>query len=168
MAAWNDALRRYRRRSLEPFALDDARRTMFVLCSEDAAGAALVAECNPGLVLQTLGAAREPACPSVRSAFEYAVRTLSIRHVFVCGHAGCAAAANEGAKARTMAARQCEGLLSDPVIGALLRAAHIRPRALWFDGCEGDVYACGVEGDGATLLSDEDLGRILQLGNVTA
>ena len=47
MARWHDALRAYRRRSLEGDAESEASNVMFVLCSESYAAAEVVAGCEP-------------------------------------------------------------------------------------------------------------------------
>ncbi|MFO0672621.1 MAG: carbonic anhydrase [Polyangiaceae bacterium] len=157
-ASWHEALRSFRRRSFEDLA-DGGCRALFVLCAEDSAAAALVAACEPACVLQTFGGVVDAACTSTRGTFEHAIRTLGVRHVFVCGHASCAAA-SEATTPRGDAIAQCRRLERDEVIGPLLRSHGVRLRALWFDRHEGDVYACDFE-DRATLVGDADFGRML-------
>jgi carbonic anhydrase len=161
MARWEEALRAYRRRSLEPAPGAAASDVMFVLCSECHAGAELVASMQPAMVLQTLGGAGAPADPAVRATFEYAVRSKGVRRIVLCGHEGCQAVA-EGGRAASQAhvVSQLRSLLDDEEIGPVLRARRVKLRALWFDEREGDVYACDVEGRPAALLDDEDLARM--------
>ena len=166
MAPWHEALRTYRRRSFtgDP---DETSNVMFVLCSENHAAAAVVAACEPAIVLQTFGGARDPSDASTRATFEYAVRLNGVRKVIVCGHLGCQAIALDGgadARTRTQAdvVAQCRRLRQDAHIGALLRDHGVTLHAIWFDDREGDVYTCDIEGRNATLLSDADFGRLIE------
>ena len=143
---------------------------MFVLCSENYAAAAVVAACEPAIVLQTLGGARDPSDVSTRATFEYALRRKGVRRIVVCGHLACQAVALEPplrqrADARTTTqadvVAQCRKLRQDARIGALLREHRVTLQAIWFDDREGDVYACDIEGRTATLMSDEDFGRLI-------
>ena len=99
---------------------------MVVLCSENYAALAVLAACEPAIVLQTFGGARDPSDASTRATFEYAVRLNAVRRVIVCGHLACQAVAlDEGANARTATqadvVAQCRSLREDSRIGALLR-----------------------------------------------
>jgi len=166
MAAWHEALRTYRRRSVTDLH-DETSNVMFVLCSENHAAAAVVAACEPAIVLQTFGGARDPADASTRATFEYAVRLKGVRKVIVCGHLGCKAVALDGgadARTKTQAdvVAQCRRLRQDAYIGALLRDHGVTLHAIWFDDREGDIYTCDIEGRHATLLSDEDFGRLIE------
>ena len=163
MAAWHEAFRADRRR---PFGSDiqDTSDVMFVLCSENYAATAILAACEPVIVLQAFGGARDLSDASTRATFEYAVRSTAVRRVIVCGHLGChAVALDEGADARTATqadvVAQCRSLRHDSRIGPLLRDHGVTLQAIWFDDREGDVYACDMESGSATLMSDEDFGR---------
>ena len=165
MAHWHQTLRADR---VRPFRCDrrETSDVMFVLCSDNYAAIAVLAACAPAVVLQTFGGARDPSDASTRATFEYAVRSNAVRRVIVCGHLSCQAVApDEGADARTATqadvVAQCRGLRHDPRIGALLRDHGVSLQAIWFDDREGDVYACDLEGRSATLMSDEDFGRVV-------
>lgn len=165
MAPWHEALRTDRRRS---FRCDrhETSDVMFVLCSENYAASAVLAACEPAIVLQTFGGARDPSEAATRATFEYAVRSNAVRRVIVCGHLACQAVAlDKGANARTATqadvVAQCRSLRQDSRIGALLRDHGVTLQAIWFDDREGDVYACDIEGRSATLMSDEDVGRVV-------
>ncbi len=168
MPPWHDALQNYRRRSLQP-ATDAASDVMFVLCSENYAAAAVVAACEPAMVLQTFGAARDPADAAVRATFEYALRVKRVRKIVFCGHLGCQAVAFDGDVDRLTATRaevvaQCRKLRQDPHLGPLLRDRGVTLRIIWFDDREGDVFACDAEGKKAMLMSDDDFERLLTNG----
>ena len=166
MTPWHEALRAYRRRSLErkPYEASDV---MFVLCSENHAASAVVAAWEPAIVLQTFGGARDPSDASTRATFEHAVRQHGVRRVIVCGHLGCKAGAlDRGADAR-MATQadvvaQCRRLRQDARIGPLLSNNGVTLHAMWFDDHEGDVYNCDIEGRAATLVSDDEFRRLLE------
>lgn len=163
MAPWHEALRTFRRRSLQDN--HETSDVMFVLCSENHAAAAVLASLEPAIVLQTFGGARAPSEASTRSAFEYAIGLKGVRRVVVCGHLGCQAVAlDDGADARTATqadvVAQCRRLRQDARIGGLLADHRVSLHAIWFDAREGDVYACDIEGRAATLMSDEDFGRL--------
>lgn len=166
MPGWHEALRTYRRRSLAQHDGPGAS-VMFVLCSESHAEAALAASCEPAIVLQALGGARTPSDPSTRATFDYAVAACGVRHVVVCGHARCRAldagahdARDPRAASQAHVVAQCRRLRQDPHIGPLLRDHGVMLRALWFDEPEGDIYACDLEGRGATLLGDVELTQL--------
>ena len=163
MLRWKEALRAYRRRSLEGHERDETRPVMFVVCSEDHDGSELVAACAPAMVLQTLGGVRTPSDASIRATFEHAVREKGVGHVIVCGHEGCSAFGPQASseKVQLETAAQCRSLGEDAHIGPLLREAGVKIRALWFDAPEGDVYACDVEGKPPALIDDEELARTL-------
>jgi carbonic anhydrase len=161
MARWQEALRAYRRRSLEPADGAPASDLMFVLCSECHAGAELVSAMQPAMVLQTLGGARTPADPALRATFEYAVGGKGVKHIVLCGHEACQVVSERGREAsQAHVVSQLRGLLDDEAVGPLLRARGVKLRALWFDEREGDIYACDVEGRPAAPLDDEDLARM--------
>jgi carbonic anhydrase len=166
MSRWRDSLRAYRRRSLEGDGAKEPGDVMFVLCSENAAAAPLVAACEPAIVLQTFGGARTPADTTTRATIEYAVKQKGVRHIVVCGHEGCHAVRPRGASARAAtqadAAAQAADLRRDQQIGALLRAHGVMVRALWLDEAEGDIYACDIEGRPPSLMDDEDFARMLE------
>lgn len=147
----------------------DAERSnaMFVLCSENHAAAALAAACEPALVLQTLGGARDPGDQSTRATIEYAIVAKGARHLVVCGHQGCEAVASEGQDSRyaTQAAlvSQCLRLREDPCIGPLLRAHRVAMRPLWFDAPEGNIFMCSLEDARVTPMGDDDFAEMLAL-----
>lgn len=153
MSEWQEALRRYRRRSIHPSSAD-AAGMMFILCSEDAAAAGLVAACEPALVLQAFGGVRDPSCPSTRATIEYAIRIAGVRKLILCAHQGCRASPCPESM------EQCRALQKDPIIGALLKEHGVKLRALWFDPQDGDVYECSDERR-RTWLADDDLVRML-------
>lgn len=165
MDASHEAIRRYRRRSLEDVA-PEPLRAMFVLCSEAGAAAELVVGLRPALVLQALGGLRVPVEPGVRETFQHALVRAGVRVVFLCGHAGSAAAPiREGGRGSSPAslAETARALVADATLGPLLREHRVAVRALWFDEPEGDVYACGIDGEPPRLLSDRDLQELLAL-----
>lgn len=165
MARWHDALRAYRRRPLTGAPENELSNVMFVLCSESSAAAELVSAFEPALVLQTFGGARTPADAGTRATIEYAVRERGVRHVVVCGHHGCRAAASSGQGSREAtqadAVAQCLALRRDEHLGALFRTHGVVLRALWLDEPEGDVYACDIEGRRARLMDDQDFAAML-------
>lgn len=167
MARWHEALRSYRRIPLEGDPANEPSSVMFVLCSENYAAAALVAACEPALVLQTLGGARDPADESTRATFEHAIVKRGVRHVVVCGHQACEAVASGGTDSRcaTQAAvvSQCFRLREDPCIGPLLRTHRVALRPLWFDVPEGDIFVCNFEDARVALMGEDDFGRMLAL-----
>lgn len=167
MARWQDALRGYRRIPLEGDPPNEPSRVMFVLCSENYAAAALAAACEPGIVLQTLGGARDPADETTRATFEYAIVKAGIRHVVVCGHQGCEAVAPKAQESRRASqaavVSQCMRLREDAYIGPLLRTHRVALRPLWFDAPEGDIFLCNVEDAGVVPMDDEDFGKMLAL-----
>jgi hypothetical protein len=165
MVAWREALRTYRRRSLEsgPRA---GRPLMFVLCSEDHAAAAFLAACEPAIVLQTFGGAGAAVDSATRATFEAAVRLRGVRHVVVCGHSGCRAVTVDAGVDPRMAAQaetvaQCRRLWRDPAVGAVLRDHGVTMRAIWFDEDEGDIFSCDMEGRSPTLVSDGDFVELM-------
>lgn len=164
MAAWKLPLQTYRRRSLGH--VDETSDVMFVLCSENHAGAAFATACEPAMVLQIPGGARDPSEWSTLAAFEHAVKTGGVRRVIVCGHVGCyAVGAKDGADRRAATAAyvagQCRRLLEDENIAGMMNKHGVSLRGLLFDDAEGDVYACDVERGVATLMADDDLGALL-------
>jgi len=165
MSRWQEALRVYRRRPMEGASMEEPSNVMFVLCSESHAAAAVVAACEPAMVLQILGGASSPLGSSAIATIEYAVKSRGVRHLVVCGHDGCRAgsASGRGDRAAMQAetARQCLDLGRDSHLAPLLRSHGVTLRALWFDEAEGDVYLCDVEGRSATLLDDRDFARML-------
>lgn len=160
MMPWQDALKTYRRRSIEERGGGPARRAMFVLCSEDHAAAALVAACAPVVTLQTLGGALAPLDAAARATFEHALVREGVRHIVVCGHDGCAAHGAAGDGAADVRA-QCRSIVGDPRVGELVRAHRVKVRALLLDEAEGDLYACDVETGRRSLLDDDDFARLL-------
>lgn len=140
----------------------DESDVMVVLCSEDYAAAALLASCDPAVVLQTLGGARDPADTSTRSTFDYGFALKQVRRVIVCGHVGCKARpVEEGGDARAHVLAQCRGLLRDPHIGALLRDHRALLQGVWFDGRDGHMHACDIERGASTLMGADDVERFI-------
>jgi carbonic anhydrase len=165
MKAWHDALRGYRRSAMTETS-PDSSRVLFVVCSESRAVGRLVAGCGPAMVLQQLGSGGDWSEPGTRATVEYAIEVARVRRIVVCGHAGCAADhAADGPRSREASQRsvveRCERLYRDPALGRLLREHGVVVAPIWFDEEEGDVYRCDVEGRRATLLSDEDFGRLV-------
>lgn len=167
MARWQDALRRSRSIRFEGDPASERSNVMFVLCSENHAAAALAAACEPALVLQTLGGARDPADESTRATIEYAIVEKGVRHVVVCGHQGCEAAASEGQDSRhapqAAVVSQCIRLREDPSIGPLLRAHRVALRPLWFDTPDGNIFMCSLEDARVTPMGDNDFAKMLAL-----
>lgn len=166
MAKWQSALGEYRRRSLgraEPGRLP----VLFVLCSEDLAAASLASACDPTMVLQTLGGAKNPRDEATRATLQHAVRNAGVRHVVVCGHEGCKGIegldGDPRKSSQTALVAQCRALVADPQIGALLREHRVRVTSLWFDEPEGDVFHCSPDGDRVELMSDREFAQRLGL-----
>lgn len=167
MDRWYDALRIYRHFSLEKATAREPRPLMFVLCSENYAAAALVAGCEPALVLQMPGGAQNPADGTTRATFDYAIREQGVRNVVVCGHQGCRMVEPQGLDPRraTQAAvvSQCVALREDKHIGPLLSEHHVVLQPVWFDVREGDVFRCNFENERVELMSDDDLAKAFRL-----
>ncbi len=165
MARWQDAHRGDRSIPFDGDPASERSNVMFVLCSENHAAAALAAACEPALVLQILGGARDPADESTRATVEYAIVEKGVRHVVVCGHQGCEAVASEGQDSRyaTQAAvfSQCLRLREDPCVGRLLRAHRVAMRPLWFDAPEGNIFTCSLEDARVSPMSDNDFAKML-------
>lgn len=153
MTSWHDAPNRDRNEPID---------VMVVLCSENYAAGALLAACEPAIVLQTFGGAPEPLDSSTRATFEYGIKLKRVRRVVVCGHLGCNAVALEGGgDARAHVVDQCRRLQQDAHIGALLRHHHATLHAILFDEREGRVYACDIESSTSTIMGDDDFRRLL-------
>ena len=165
MTGWHDALRHYRRIPLEGGLAKNPRRVMFVLCSESYAAAAVAAACEPALVHQAFGGARNPGDEATRATFEYAILKKGVRDVVVCGHDGCQAVTTHGADSRratrSAVVSQCVGLREDEHIGPLLREHRVALRPIWFDAPEGDIFLCNLENEAVKLMGDDDFATMI-------
>ena len=110
---------------------------MLVLCSENYAAASLVARCEPAIVFQSLGGARDPTDQAMRATFAYAIMNHRVHDVVVCGHEGCHATARWELDSErppyAVVVSQCVALRRDDYIGSLLRDHDIALHATWFD-----------------------------------
>ncbi|SEE17587.1 carbonic anhydrase [Streptomyces misionensis] len=73
-----------------------APHTLFIGCSDARVVPELITGCEPGelFVIRTAGnlvPARTPGADGVAASIEYAVGTLGVREIVVCGHSGCGA-----------------------------------------------------------------------------
>ncbi|OIK29609.1 carbonic anhydrase [Streptomyces malaysiense] len=70
--------------------------TLFIGCSDARVVPELITDCEPGelFVIRTAGnlvPARTPGADGVAASIEYAVGTLGVRDIVVCGHSACGA-----------------------------------------------------------------------------
>ncbi|WP_422130920.1 carbonic anhydrase [Streptomyces misionensis] len=77
-------------------AAHHAPHTLFIGCSDARVVPELITGCEPGelFVVRTAGnlvPARAPGADGVAASIEYAVGTLGVREIVVCGHSGCGA-----------------------------------------------------------------------------
>lgn len=143
---------------------------MFVVCSDDYAGAGLVAQCDPAIVLQTPGGARATRECAARATFEYAVQYVGVRLVVVLAHRGCQAARGAALKgAPEEALAQWQMLTSDDFSRSLFLGHGVAVRLLWIDALAGTVCDWHAEEQRLAPLRRDDFADLLaSLGATTS
>lgn len=116
------------------------RRVMFILCSDDYLGAALIAPWDAAMVLQTPDGDADSRELLSRATLEYAVIQEKLRHIIVLAHQGCHTAVNDGQdKALEKALVRWQTLKNDTFSQSLFQAHRVELRLLWTDMMSGQV-----------------------------
>ena len=127
-----------------------ASELLVVVCSENYAAATLTEAC---MTLQGPCEMLLSPTASTRATFEYAVRSLGVRAVLVCGHEGCRGAAAE--RSRFLA--RCAAVREDAQLGKLLREHDVTLEALWFAGGGRGIFRCRLDDDRIDRVTLADL-----------
>lgn len=159
---WREGLRAFRAQCETAMEESTPNPWMFVLCSENASGAALAASFRPAIVLQLLAGLESPSDTATRATVEYAVRAAGVRTVVFFGHDGCHGARGDMSHAATQShvVEQCRALYDDAILGPLLRKYRVKAVPMWLHEKEGDVYRCDIEGARTYLMDDEELSKL--------
>jgi carbonic anhydrase len=156
-----DALRRYRRQA-DAFR-DEAPspvQATFVACSECHQVAALLAATEPRCLVQNLGG----GVAGELTTIAYSVQSLGVRHVVLCGHAGCVArersdGADDGSKGHVLS--QARAVREASALRSLFDERQVQVHVLWFDEREGDIHAWDPSSRRFHLMGDDDVVELL-------
>jgi carbonic anhydrase len=164
----------------------------FIACSDSRVAVNVFASTDPGdlFVIRNLGNIMPPFpdTGSAVAALEFAVETLGVRHIIVCGHSDCGAmkalaknpedlgktplglwlrhakdAAEDGfadrdALSRRNVSHQLDNLKSHPMVQAKIAAGKLQLHGLWFNIRTADVFY--LENPPLDfILIDEDEGK---------
>jgi hypothetical protein len=135
---------------------------MFILCSEDYFGAALIAHCDASIILQTPGGAAAAAESQARATLEYAVLQERVRRVVVITHQGCRSVGGgrqEGPIEQALV--QWQSLMNDELSQRLLHAHGVEVRMLWVDATSGAVSDWRADEQRLAPMGPGDLERML-------
>jgi carbonic anhydrase len=160
----------------------------FIACSDSRVAANVFASTDPGdlFVVRNLGniMPRHPDMGSAVAALEFALDSLHVRHIVVCGHSDCGAmrelARNPTSEGRTPLAAwlrhaavavdaghpdlddlskrnialQLENLRSHPAVARLEAAGELQLHGIWFQIREAEVYYLEEPPCGFVLIDD--------------
>ncbi len=166
----------------------------FIACSDSRVAANVFASTDPGdlFVVRNLGNIMPPFpdCGSAVAALEFALVTLKVRHVVVCGHSDCGAmhelaknpkalgqtpmglwlkharsAASDSkdvdALSKRNVALQLENLRSHPLVKEREKSGTLGLHGIWFDIRKVEVYYLENPPNGFVLIDDGEGERIL-------
>ncbi len=191
--------RRTRRESLRGafarLALGQKPDCFFIACSDSRVAANVFASTDPGdlFVVRNLGNIMPPFPDggSAVAALEFALTTLKVRHIVVCGHSDCGAMRELSKSPETLPSTplgswlrhaqsaaqggfpdqdtlsqrnvslQLENLRSHPLVKEKETAGHLMLHGLWFNIREADVYYQEKSPEGFVLIDDAEGERIL-------
>ncbi len=176
-------------------ALGQKPDAFFIACSDSRVAVNVFASTNPGdlFVIRNLGNIMPPSpdSGSAVAALEFALESLKVKHVIVCGHSDCGAmralAGNPEAhgtsplalwlrhakgavnaihpEVDTLSKRnivlQLENLRSHPRVQELEAAGKLKLHGIWFNIREANVYYLEQPGQNYVLIDDVEGGKIL-------
>lgn len=184
------------RETFAKLALGQKPDALFIACSDSRVAANVFASTDPGdlFVVRNVGNIM-PAAPdagSTTAALEFALGTLDVRHIVVCGHSDCGAmralsqgaagnprtpmgswlrhakAAAEGAVtdqdslSKRNVALQLDNLRSHPSVRDREAAGKLKLHGLWFQIRSAEVFYLENPPEGFVLIDDEEGARILE------
>lgn len=176
-------------------ALGQKPDCLFIACSDSRVAANVFASTDPGdlFVIRNLGniMPRFPDMGSAVAALDFALESLKVRHVVVCGHSDCGAmrelvrnpeargktplaswlrhakaAATAGASdldslSKRNVALQLENLRSHPTVREKEASGALKLHGIWFNIRDADVYYLETPPEGFVLIDDSEGERIL-------
>lgn len=168
---------------------------LFVACSDSRVAANVFASTDPGdlFVVRNLGNIMPPFPNngSAVAALDFAIHTLKVRHIIVCGHSDCGAmralaqkadenqdtplglwlrhaksAAAEGVHdldslSKKNVALQLENLRTHPAVKEMEAAGTLTLHGIWFDIRQAEVYYLESPPTGYVLIDETEGGKIL-------
>ena len=176
-------------------ALGQKPDCLFIACSDSRVAANVFASTDPGdlFVIRNLGNIMppHPDTGSAVAALEFALGTLRVRHIIVCGHSdcgaiGCLAAepdpkggtpmgawlrhakgaaeggfADHDALSKKNVAQQLQNLRTHPLVREREAAGELKLHGLWFNIRKADVYYLEKPPQGFVLIDDIEGEKIL-------
>lgn len=168
---------------------------LFIACSDSRVAANVFASTDPGdlFVIRNVGNIMPPF-PNTGSAvagLDFAIQTLKVRHIIVCGHSDCGAmralaqkvdadkdtplglwlrhakaAIKDGAQdqdslSKKNVALQLENLRTHPAIKEKEAAGELALHGIWFDIRQADVYYLETPPTGYVLIDETEGEKIL-------
>jgi carbonic anhydrase len=177
-------------------ALGQRPDCLFITCSDSRVVANIFASTDPGdlFVVRNLGNIMPPApdMGSAVAALEFALESLKVSHIIVCGHSDCGAMralaanpavegktpmaawlrhaqaalkdspADQDALSRHNVALQLENLRSHPIVRMREEAGTLKLHGLWFNIRDLEVYYLEKPPSDFTLIDDVEGRKILQ------
>lgn len=169
---------------------------LFITCSDSRVAADVFASTDPGdlFVIRNVGNI-VPAFPNTGSTvagLEFAIHTLKVRHIIVCGHSNCGAMGalvqkvdedkdtplalwlrhaktatkggilNQDDLSKKNVALQLENLRTHPAIKEKEAAGHLHLHGIWFDIPHADVYYLESPPAGYVLIDEIEGKKILR------
>jgi carbonic anhydrase len=191
--------RRTRRESVRELfatlALGQKPDCFFIACSDSRVAVNVFGSTDPGdlFVVRNVGNIMPPFPDggSAVAALEYALGTLNVRHIVVCGHSDCGAiralTQGQGIPAKTPLGnwlrhapeaeegeekdqdslskrnvfRQLQNLRSHPLVGVREASGDLKLHGLWFNIRHADVYYLESEPSNFVLIDDSEGAKIL-------
>lgn len=177
-------------------ALGQKPDCLFIACSDSRVAANVFASTDPGdlFVIRNLGNIMppHPDMGSAVAALEFALGTLKVRHIVVCGHSDCGAmhalaggaqergksplgawlrhaqAAAQGgpldedALSKRNVALQLDNLRSHPLVREAESAGRLQLHGIWFDIRHAEVHYLERPPQDYVLIDDQEGARILE------
>lgn len=184
------------RETFTRLALGQNPDCLFIACSDSRVAANVFASTDPGdlFVVRNVGNIMPPApdAGSTVAALEFALESLNVRHIVVCGHSDCGAmsalsrgvaaqggtplgawlrhaqaAAKDGfadqdSLSQRNVALQLNNLRSHPVVREREAAGRLNLHGLWFLIRSAEVFYLEEPPEGFVLIDDEEGARILE------
>ncbi|MBK8574294.1 MAG: carbonic anhydrase [Elusimicrobia bacterium] len=183
------------RETFARLALGQFPDALFIACSDSRVAANVFASTDPGdlFVIRNVGNIMPPH-PDTGSAvagLEFAIHTLKVRHIIVCGHSDCGAmralaqngndfkespldrwlrhakaatdhgVADQDTLSKINVALQLSNLRTHPAVKDMEKSGDLTLHGLWFDIRKADVYYLENPPIGYVLIDDTEGEKIL-------
>jgi carbonic anhydrase len=183
------------RETFAKLALGQNPDCLFIACSDSRVAVNVFASTDPGdlFVVRNLGNIMPPFpdSGSAVAALEFALRSLQVSHIIVCGHSDCGAmralaqnsnslpntplgawlrhakaAATEGfadqdSLSKKNVVLQMENLRSHPMVGEKEASGTLKLHGIWFNIRQAEVYYWERPSDHFVLIDDIEGGKLL-------